>query len=395
MSRFDFKLPAPITGTNAGETLNGTDGNDLIYGYNGNDTIYGGAGHDMIYGGDQNDTLWGGWGNDTLIGGTGDDTLRGEQGDDVLDGGWGNDTMYGGTGNNVFIPGQGNDKVYGEGDHDTVDYSTLAQGVNVTLHATYGQGTVTGRDGLVKSDTLISVEKVIGGQGDDTMVLSATTEAAGGAGNDFFKSGSGANVINGGGGFDTVSYAGRAQAIEVDLARKTASDGDTLIEIENLIGTTQGDRLYGNDASNEIFGADGSDIIKGGGGTDRLIGGRGSDRLTGGSQADRFVYQEKADSEAWFWYQEGLVKYDTIEDFNRAEGDKIELKGLGAFVFGGDLQDRPRYGNSVDMFAREIGFKTYANETVVLINLDADARADMEIHLTGVQGVQMSDFVFA
>ena len=395
MSTFNFKLPAMIVGTNAADTINGSDGDDIIYGYNGDDTISGGHGHDIIYGGDQSDTVYGGWGNDTLIGGTGDDKLYGEWGDDTLDGGYGNDTMHGGRGNNVFIPGQGNDKVYGGDDHDTVDYSTLAQGVNVTMNATYGNGTVTGAGGLVKSDALISIEKVIGGQGNDYMILSATTEAAGGAGNDFFKSGSGANVINGGGGFDTVSYLGRAQAIQVDLANKTASDGDTLIEIENVIGTADGDIIRGNDASNEFFGGDGHDRLSGGAGSDRLIGGRDSDVLTGGSGADRFVYTGKADSEAWFWYQEGLVKYDTIQDFNRAEGDKIELKDMGAFIFGGDLQGRGSYGNSVTMLPREIGYVKHAGETIVLINLDADNKADMQIKLDDVAGVQFSDFVFS
>ncbi len=394
MSTFKFNLPNMIAGTNAGDTINGTDGNDLIYGYNGDDVINGGHGHDIIYGGDQHDTLYGGWGNDTLLGGTGDDKLYGEWGDDTLDGGYGNDTMHGGSGNNVFIPGQGNDKVYGGDNFDTVDYSTLTQGVNVQMNQTYGNGTVTGRGGPAKSDTLVSVEKIIGGQGDDVMTLSATTEAAGGSGNDYFQSGSGANVINGGGGFDTVSYMGRGSGIVVDLGRKTASDGDTLIEIENLIGTAHGDTLVGNAASNELFAGDGLDNLYGGAGSDRLIGGRGADILEGGSGADRFVYHEAADSEARFWYNESSLARDTILDFNRAEGDKIELSGMGGFAFTGNLQGRSSDGNSIHMLAREIGFTRTGNDAMVWINVDGDAKAEMQIWVKGAGDMQASDFIF-
>lgn len=396
MSRFTFDLPLILTGTNNGETLVGTDGNDLIYGYNGDDTINGGHGHDIIYGGDQNDTLHGGWGNDNLIGGTGDDKLYGEWGDDTLDGGYGNDTMHGGNGNNLFIPGLGNDKMHGGDDHDTVDYSALSQGVNVTMHQQLtGTGTVTGTGGLVKNDTLTSIEKVIGGQGNDTMILGARTEAAGGAGDDTFKSGTGANVINGGGGFDTVSYMGRDDGITVDLARKTASDGDTLIEIENVIGTAHGDLITGNAAANELFGGDGRDYLKGGAGNDRLIGGRGGDSLEGGSGADRFVFVETADSEARFWYDEELAQRDSIVDFNRAEGDKIELKGMGAFFFSGDLQGRSSYGNSINLAPREIGFTQSGGGVRVWVNVDGDAKAEMQFYVKGVDDLQASDFVFA
>lgn len=396
MTTFNFRLPTPITGTSAADSINGTDGDDLIYGYNGNDVISGGHGHDLVYGGDQNDIVYGGWGNDTLVGGTGDDKLYGEWGNDTLDGGHGNDTLNGGNGNNIFIPGQGNDKVFGGDDHDTVDYSTLTQGVNVSMHQTLtGTGTVTGGEGLVKNDVLTSIEKIIGGQGNDYMILGAKTEAAGGSGNDYFKSGDAANVIHGGGGFDTVSYMGRGDGIRVDLAARTASDGDTLIEMENVIGTAHADVLTGNAASNELFAGDGMDSLKGGAGNDRLIGGRGSDILEGGSGADRFVYAEAADSEARFWYDETNHSRDTIVDFNRAEGDRIELKGMGGFAFTGDLQGRSGEGNSIHMLPREIGYTRSGNDVMIWINLDGDAKAEMQIRVENVSEVQLSDFVFA
>ena len=63
----------------------------------------------------------------------------------------------------------------------------------------------------------------------------------------------------------------------------TTIDGDggsdTLINIENLLGSDFTDLLTGNAAANTIDGGLGNDVIRGGGGADVLIGGDGSDQL--------------------------------------------------------------------------------------------------------------------
>ncbi len=60
-----------------------------------------------------------------------------------------------------------------------------------------------------------------------------------------------------------------------------------------------------------------SDVLFGGLGADVLAGGAGDDQLGGGRHADRFVF-----SAAGFGH-------DTIADFSAAEGDRIDLRGLG------------------------------------------------------------------
>src|SRR3546814_8834206 len=67
-----------------------------------------------------------------------------------------------------------------------------------------------------------------------------------GDGNDTLIGGSGADTLIGGAGSDTASYAGSSGGVTVDLAAGTGSggdaQGDTLSGIENLTGSSQGDR---------------------------------------------------------------------------------------------------------------------------------------------------------
>ena len=62
--------------------------------------------------------------------------------------------------------------------------------------------------------------------------------------------------------------------------------GDTLVCIENIIGSAHNDRLIGDNANNALTGWTGNDDLKGGGGSDVLSGGSGDDELRGGAGAD-------------------------------------------------------------------------------------------------------------
>jgi Ca2+-binding RTX toxin-like protein len=64
------------------------------------------------------------------------------------------------------------------------------------------------------------------------------------------------------------------------------NDRDTLISIENLVGTARQDKLVGNSVANTLDGQGGDDELVGGGGNDRLIGGSGNDVLRGDAGGD-------------------------------------------------------------------------------------------------------------
>ncbi|NTI64168.1 hypothetical protein G6L85_21875 [Agrobacterium rhizogenes] len=96
--------------------------------------------------------------------------------------------------------------------------------------------------------------------------------------------------FNGGDGSDTVDYSASTSGIFVDLSTGTGfdgdADGDEFVSIENIIGTSFADTLYGNDAANVLSGKDGNDGLSSGAGDDMLFGGLGDDWFDGGTGND-------------------------------------------------------------------------------------------------------------
>ena len=264
-----------------------------LTGSDGDNTISTGAGNDVVRGSDGNDVINAGAGNDLLDGGAGDDILRGEEGDDKLIGGPGSDVLDGGAG------------------IDTADYSDETEGVYVNLADGTGTHADETAEGGVSEDTLINIENVEGGAGDDTLIGddganklvgndgedtleggSGDDVLLGGLSDDLLTGGAGADYIDGGEGVDTVSYADQAEGVTVTLTDDgsevagTSSEGDTLLNVENVIGSDSDDVISGNSSDNFIEGGEGDDILRGGGGSDSLDGGAGSDVLVGGDEAD-------------------------------------------------------------------------------------------------------------
>jgi len=83
------------------------------------------------------------------------------------------------------------------------------------------------------------------------------------------------NVLDGGSGVDTVSFAGVTAAVTANLTTGSASASgqgtDTLVSIENLIGGSGADRLTGNAATNRLEGGAGVDTLAGAGGNDVYV----------------------------------------------------------------------------------------------------------------------------
>ncbi|MCA4924170.1 MAG: hypothetical protein ING86_15425, partial [Methylobacterium sp.] len=127
------------------------------------------------------------------------------------------------------------------------------------------------------------------GAGDEIYLDGPATKALGRGGDDIIHPGTAADqYIDGGTGSDTVIYDLAAGAVTVDLrittAQQTGGSGrNTLINVENLIGTRHSDWLIGNDEANIIKGLEGADTLNGGDGIDTLQGGQGNDSLVGGA----------------------------------------------------------------------------------------------------------------
>jgi Ca2+-binding RTX toxin-like protein len=183
-----------------------------------------------------------------LLGGTGGDEIHGLGGNDTLDGAGGNDTMFGGLGNDIYYVRQTGDIVTENLNEGTdIAYSTLAA-YTLTANVENGRILATGAANL-NGNSL----------------------------NNTLYAGVGNNVLSGGGGSDTVSFAygvmfgsaGVSANLALGTARTTDSlSFDTLIGIANLTGSAYDDQLTGNGAVN---------VLNGGAGADQMSGGNGSD----------------------------------------------------------------------------------------------------------------------
>ncbi|WP_310468727.1 M10 family metallopeptidase C-terminal domain-containing protein, partial [Sphingomonas sp.] len=198
-----------------------------------------------------------------------------------------NDRLIGNSANNVFSAGAGHNIIDGGGGSDTAIF--LDSGVTVSLAISGPQNTRT-----LGSDTLISIENLVGWHDGDTLTGNAGANTIdggggpdtlrGGDGDDVIFGGYGHDYIDGGNGTDTASFADDGNGgVVVDLRLTTPQNTtisewyDTLVSIENLIGSVYADRLTGNSSSNTLYGGDGDDSLDGGSGNDTLHGGSGVD----------------------------------------------------------------------------------------------------------------------
>ena len=276
-----------LTGSAHDDTLTGDAGPNVLDGRAGADTLNGGAGADTASyaasdaaitidlsagtntgGHATGDTLTG---IENLLGSRYADALTGDAGANRLDGGAGNDRLTGGAGADTLVGGTG---------LDTASYAASAAAVTVSLL----DGTASGGDAM--SDTLDSIEGLTGSAHDDTLI--------GDAGNNVLEGGTGADTLDGGDGIDTASYAGSASRVDVRLSGTVVNHGDatgdTLTNIENLIGSAHNDILAGDRQANALTGRDGNDLLWASSGDDLLTGGPGADRLVGGAGNDTASY---------------------------------------------------------------------------------------------------------
>lgn len=212
-------------------------------------------------------------------------------------------------------------------------------------------------------------------------------------GNDIFYGSFGADHLDGGDGFDTVSYEYAGARVYSDLTFGGWGDdaeGDTYANIENLRGGNVDDTLRGDDANNEIvglagddvidgrdgqdrlYGDDGNDTLRGGSGHDDLFGGKGDDLMSGGEGADTFHLDLRGNGRDTITdFQHGV---DTISTYVRHfphEPTEENLFGRDFTLAHGSLVDVPFFGErlSHDNFDSS-DWLFFNDETHQLIALD-------------------------
>ncbi len=157
-----------------------------------------------------------------------------------------------------------------------------------------GDGDANGLMGGVEANVLTGLG------GDDTLFASDGDDTLnGGEGRDVLFGGKNADILiggadddylNGGAGVDTARYEESAAGVYVSLAAGAGYSGDalndTLISIENLVGSDHADTMVGDAGANALSGESGVDILYGQDGDDDIHGGDGGDTLWGEAGAD-------------------------------------------------------------------------------------------------------------
>ena len=128
--------------------------------------------------------------------------------------------------------------------------------------------------------------------GDDTL--------NGDTGNDALFPGPGDDEVLGGSGTDAVAFVDSLGPVTVDLgsgyANEANGDLNSISDVENVLGSEDGDHIYGDSGPNVLDGWEGDDVIQGRAGIDDLRGGDGDDVLDGGGDADTILDGEGNDT---------------------------------------------------------------------------------------------------
>jgi len=291
--------------------------------------------------------------------------------------------ITGNSSNNIISTGDRDDFISGESGNDTLNggdgddiagYILSPAGVNINL------ATGVGSDGHGGTDTLISIEALIGSQFGDVLT--------GDSGDNFFLGLHGNDTINGGGGFDTLSYedvGAGGGGVSVNLATGVASDGlggvDTVSQIESVIGTEYSDTLTGDASDNTFLGDRGADIISGGGGTDTVTYSSSTSgvtvNLSSGTASD------------------GFGTTDTLSGLERivgsAHADALTGDGNANWFLGGNGADIINGGGGFDFVSYQV------SPAGVVVNLslgsaqDGYNRTDTLTSIEGVIGSEHAD----
>jgi hypothetical protein len=265
--------PDILNGTRFADSLTGLDGNDVLNGGGDNDTMAGGLGNDFYIVEQAGDVVVeaAAAGRDRVASYLPSYTLTANVEDLVLAGGALNGTgnarpnvLQGNSLDNVLNGGANADTLIGELGNDT--YTVDNVGDVVTENPGGGIDTVRS-----------SISYTLGANLENlTLIGAAASNGTGNGGDNLIIGNAANNVLDGAGGTDTVSYAGTAGAVTVDLsnaaAQNTVSAGiDTLANFENATGTAFNDTLTGNAGNNVLDGGAGADAMSAGLGDDTYV----------------------------------------------------------------------------------------------------------------------------
>jgi Ca2+-binding RTX toxin-like protein len=209
----------------------------------------------------------------------------------------------------------------------------------------------------------LSVKTAIKEGGLESFIDSQPIHMTGNSGKDTFSAGKKNDILKGRDGNDTLE-GGRGN--------------------DTLYGDDGNDTLRGEKGNDKIFGGKDHDTLFGAAGDDVLTGDQGRDTHFGGAGADRFDFNKLADSPV------GSGR-DTIEDFSRSQGDRIDLRDIDAdtmtpgdqkFTF---INDEP--------FTVGVRGQLRQDGNIIQGDVNGNGVADFEIRVLNVAALDAGDFL--
>ena len=312
--------------------------------------------------------------------------------------------------------------------NDTLDASGFAQNQNINLQpGSYSSiGGLTNNIAVAylhETNSNAMIENAVGGSGDDTIIGNEKgNDLRGGAGDDTLKGlfgvdflvggddddklmggeGDGGwmlgqptigNVLDGGEGSDTAYYNDSWERVVIDLASGQGfggtADGDTLIRVENIVGSSFRDLILGDGEANWFQGFDGDDIMQGSGGADILDGGNGIDTVWYvDSQAGVGVNLRVGVADG------GDAQGDTLVEIENVTGSRFDDLLIGsdvANILQGDWGDDTfRGGDGADEFWGNVGI-----DTADYSQSNGGVVARLDLNWAGGGGDRAGDKLFA
>ena len=368
-------------GNNENIIIGDNAGDDRMFGNGGDDFFAGSVGKDVMDGGKGWDTLSYEWDNVDAKKGIVIDVVKGT----VKDGRGDTDTIknfeeYRGSSLADKIIGGGKDEQFtGMGGKDNIDggagWDELRydrdqrfdgkKGIVVDLE----KGKI--KDGFGSIDTVKNIEAVFGTYFKDTF--------KGDAKDNQFRGLDGKDSFDGGKGSDTINFhwwEDRGQkGATVDLRKATnniLNDGFGNVETAKSI-----ENLEGSDFADDFTMGKVDGYLDGRGGDDRLVAGSGENWIRGSGGADMFVFLSAAHSTG--------AKTDTIEDFSRKDGDRIDVSKVADFDFIG----KAKFSGG----GAELNYQVKGNETFLYGDTNGDKKADFVVRLDGKFTLVEGDFI--
>ncbi|RYC17505.1 flagellar biosynthesis protein FlgM [Ciceribacter ferrooxidans] len=209
------------------------------------------------------------------------------------------------------------------------------------------------------------------------------------------------------GGVDTIDFSWVSVAQRIDLNPETYSDTAGLVGnlgiargtiIENAIGGSGNDRIYGNAVANVLTGGAGNDVLDGRGGTDTLNGGAGNDTYIMSATGDKIVDASGVDK-IYASVTMSLVSYTAVEhlvltgsgnvsgtgnglaNILNGNGGNNMLNGVGGndTINGGVGTDRLYGGLGNDKLTGGVGADAFVFNTTLNSSTNVDTITDFSV----------------